>query len=351
MSPINASSLGIPSSLNFIRSGLNRLAGDAYKLVSTDFANDDTITGTGFTHPIISFTPPASAPSLSFGAIYAFGDSLSDAGNDYIATGRQIPVSPPYYPGHFTNGLTWVEDLARLQGMAPLAPSLSPGGTDFAFGGAETGTTPLHTAGPTDLPAQLAQFNAAYPTAQPNALYTLSIGGNDLFDAIAAFPSSPLQALSDIGAAVVNVDNFILQLSAHGGKNFLVLNVPDAGKAPAYESQGPVVSLTASTLAAVFDAALTASLQAIAAKDHLNMAIVDTYSLVDKAVADPALFGFTDVTDPVWTGNFTDPNSGTLRASTPAAQSQYLFWDQDHPTSAAHMLLAGAADASLLHVT
>ena len=81
------------------------------------------------------------------------------------------------------------------------------------------------------------------------------------------------------------------------------------------------------------------------------MAIVDTYSLVDKAVADPALFGFTDVTDPVWTGNFTDPNSGTLRASTPAAQSQYLFWDQDHPTSAAHMLLAGAADASLLHVT
>jgi outer membrane lipase/esterase len=100
----------------------------------------------------------------------------------------------------------------------------------------------------------------------------------------------------------------------------------------------------------VFDAALTTSLQAIAAKDHLNMDIVNTYSLVDKVVSDPALFGFTNVTDPVWTGNFTDPNSGTLRASTLAAQDQYLFWDQDHPTSAGHMILAGVAEASLVHV-
>ena len=30
---------------------------------------------------------------------------------------------------------------------------------------------------------------------------------------------------------------------AHGGKNFLVLTVPDIGKAPAFESEGPVASV------------------------------------------------------------------------------------------------------------
>ena len=324
MSLVNASSLGIPSSLTFIGSSLSSLAGH--------IAN----------HPV-------SAPSASFDAIYAFGDSLSDAGNAYIATGKQSPVSPPYFQGHLTNGLTWVEDLALSHGLGPLAPSLLsaqgvPNSTDFAFGRAETGTTPLHAADGGDLPSQLMQFEAAYPTPQTNALYTLSIGSVDLF------PSAPLTALADIGVAVLNVDNFVLHLAAHGGTNFLVLTAPDIGKAPAYASEGPVASVTASVLSAVFNSALTASLQAIAAENHLNLSIVDTYSLVDKGVADPELFNLTNVTDPVWTGNYTDPNSGSLRATTPAAQSQYLFWDQVHPTAAGHAILASAAETSLLHV-
>ena len=286
-----------------------------------------------------------------FAAIYAFGDSLSDVGNDFIATERHMPVSPPYFQGHFTNGLTWVEDLAISQGVGPLTPSLLPGGTDFAFGGAETGTNPLHTAGPTDLPSQLVQFEASYPTPQTNALYTLSIGATDLFDAIAAFPSTPLKALADVAVAVANVDDFVLQLASHGARDFLVLNVPDIGKAPAYESQGPAVSSTASTLSKLFDVALTASLSAIAVRDHLNMHVVDTYSLVDEAVADPPVFGFTNVTNPVWTGSNTDQSSGVLSASTPAAQSHYLFWDQVHPTAAAHLVLANGAEATLMHTT
>jgi len=288
-------------------------------------------------------------PTERFAAIYAFGDSLSDAGNDYIATGTHTPVSPPYYQGHFTNGLTWVEDVALSQGLGPLVPSLSPGGTDFAFGGAETGSGPLHTAGPTDLPSQLAQFEATYPAPQQNALYTLSIGATDLFDAIRAFPSTPLEALADVAVAVINVDDFVLQLADHGAKDFLVLNVPDIGKAPAYASQGPAVSAIASALSKLFDTGLTASLRAIAGRNHLNIDIVDTFSLVDQAVADPAMFGFTNVTDPVWTGNNIDLNSGELRATTLTAQSQYLFWDQVHPTSAAHLILASIAESSLLH--
>ena len=123
-----------------------------------------------------SVSHPAPAPAAPFSAIYAFGDSLSDAGNAYIATGGATPVSPPYSDGRFSNGPVWVQDLSDFLGLGPLAPSLAqpsaPNRTDFAVGGAQTGTTPLHTAGTSDLPSQLAQFQAAVPDPQPDALST-----------------------------------------------------------------------------------------------------------------------------------------------------------------------------------
>ena len=85
-----------------------------------------------------------------------------------------------------------------------------------------------------------------------------------------------MRALADIGVAVLNVDNIIPQLAAHGGENFLVLTAPDIGEAPAFESEEPVASVTASALSAVFNSVLTASLQAIAAENRLNLGIADT---------------------------------------------------------------------------
>lgn len=79
---------------------------------------------------VLGSTSAAAGP---FAGIVAFGDSLSDAGNDYIATQGQIPGFP-YFNGHFSNGLTWVEDLSLGLGLGTLSPSLA-GGTDFAFGG------------------------------------------------------------------------------------------------------------------------------------------------------------------------------------------------------------------------
>jgi hypothetical protein len=84
-----------------------------------------------------------------FTTLFAFGDSLSDAGNDYYIDGGTDPVSP-YYQGHFSNGLTWVEDLSNMLGLGTLTPSLK-GGHDFAFGGAETGPTAIEGVDPGDL--------------------------------------------------------------------------------------------------------------------------------------------------------------------------------------------------------
>lgn len=66
-------------------------------------------------------------------------------------------------------------------------------------------------------------------------------------------------------------------------------------------------------------------------------------SLSDAAVANPARFGLTNVTDPVWTGNYNDPNSGTLASTNSAVQNQYLFWDHLHPTAHGHEVLGAHA--------
>jgi phospholipase/lecithinase/hemolysin len=76
----------------------------------------------------------------TFSTIYAFGDSLSDAGNAWLLTnspyaaGLQLsaePVSPPYFretynnvtADVFSNGPVWTQDLANALGLGTLAPA------------------------------------------------------------------------------------------------------------------------------------------------------------------------------------------------------------------------------------
>ncbi len=327
MALVNLKTLGLPSGPNFISDAFDELAG-AY----------GSITG-GLGLPVRP--APAGTP---FSTIYSFGDSLSDTGNIYALTLHALPAAP-YVGGHFTNGAVWVQDLAARLGLPSSQPSVL-GGNDFAFGGAETGAEALHPQNPADLPSQLAQFAVARPVPAPNALYTLSIGGNDVIDAAAAYAANPALATADIAQAVGNETAFIAALAARGARNLAVLNVPDLGKVPSETARGPQAAQIASSLSALYDAQLGASLTSLAAKDHLNLHLVDTYSLLDQGVATPSAFGLTNVTQPVWTGNYTNPASGTLNAKG-AAQGGYLFFDGLHPTATGHQIIATAAYAGL----
>jgi phospholipase/lecithinase/hemolysin len=298
--------------------------------------------GLQFGAPPSSFVPlPEAAPTSSFSTIYAFGDSLSDAGNDYKLSLGVLPTSYIYSDGRFSNGNVWVQDLAQLLGMHPIKASLN-GGTDFAYGGAETGQETLHTVNPLDLPSQFAQFLVDDPHPLANALYTLSIGANDVIDAISAYASNPSGALTDITQAVGNERSFIQRLASDGAKNFVILNVPDLGKTPAEAGD----AATASKLSALYDSDLQSALQGLVAKDHLSIHLVDAYSLIDEAVADPSKYGLKNVTTPVWTGNYENPFSGHLNA-VGSAQNSYLFFDTLHPTATGHLAVAHDAFASL----
>ena len=291
---------------------------------------------------------PLAAPvrAAPYTALYAFGDSLPDVGNVFTATGGALPA-PPYADGQFSNGPVWVQGLASALGVAPLRPSLQ-GGTNYAYGGAQSGTTAVHAANPTDLTGaagQIAQYLAATPTSDPGALYTIWVGSNDLRSIGGAnLPSAQVGAA--LGQVVANVDGAIAALAADGARNVLVVTVPDLGLTPAARAGGPAAQAGATALAAGFNSLLRSgggpllSLGALAAQFGIRLSVLDSFALLDQAAANPAAFGFTNVTDPCLVG-------AAVCAPTRAGQNQHLFWDDLHPTAAGHALIAQAALAAL----
>jgi phospholipase/lecithinase/hemolysin len=132
-----------------------------------------------------------------------------------------------------------------------------------------------------------------------------------------------------------NLAIFIGDLAADGAHTFDVLNVPDLGLAPRVQALGPTVAAEVSAFTGAFDAALQTTLASLAQSDGLDLHLVDTFALVHQVVADPALFGLTNVKDPCL------PPGSLTPCATP---DQYLFWDDEgHPTETGQRLLADAA--------
>ena len=173
-----------------------------------------------------------SAPaSANFTTLFAFGDSLSDAGNLYLATGQP---GPPYVGGHFSNGPTWVEDLSVDLRLGTLAPSLL-GGNDFAYGGAQTGVNLVNPspARPIDLPAQISAYEAVHTSPVPGALYTLDIGR---MTSSTGFPVRTRPCLERRLATLSQMPTF----SKDGARNLLFYDVPQLATKPGPQCQAGV---------------------------------------------------------------------------------------------------------------
>ena len=196
------------------------------------------------------------------------------------------------------------------------------------------------------------QFQAKTPSPSANALYTISIGANDLLAILSSTGLTAAQQTTDVTDAVTNEIGFIKSLVSDGAKTMLVLNVPDLGKTPdvmqgvANGSGMGSAALTAEAtqLTTEYNTQLASQLATVTG---LSAKIVDGFTLVDNAVADPRAYGLSNVTTPVWSGNFTSASSGTLAATGTNAQNQFLFWDHLHPTEAGHEAIATLAEQQL----
>ena len=277
----------------------------------------------------------------------AFGDSLTDPGNAYAATGvistapfSLIP-SAPYASHTFSNGPTWAEWLAFTLGSPESgAPAFaSPGSfTNYAVGGARARAG----SGSFDLTAEVSLFLADYGgQACATPTYVLWIGGDDLRDALTALATAANPADGQaaagtiISGAIGGIADNVGALYASGARRFLILTAPDVSHAPAVRLAGPAAVGAGAELSAAFNQALGGAIAQLQQLPGIHIATYDDNVLTAAIIAKPAEFGLRDVTDPCL-------QFGVVQNAVCAKPWGYLFWDGIHPTAAGHLIVAGA---------
>jgi phospholipase/lecithinase/hemolysin len=308
-----------------------------------------TVCGAGIS--AFAQTPPV------FSQIVVFGDSLSDTGNFRDRTDEESEgaVDYPSHTFNYSNGRftnddqtdpasalyagVWHEQLAQsFLSISPASYSLG-GGTNYAFGGATTVNgaheefaveTPFGDVTITvdDMGKQMDDYLAAH-TVDPTALYIVWGGGNDLRNDDSA---------ANVTATAARATALVGRLVNAGAQHIMVPNVPPLGDVPRYFDD-PAKIRSSNTAAANYRLELKADLAALVgtfASQGITATIYspDIWASTLRLFSDPARYGFINTLGSAQDDNAVNPD-------------KFAFWDDVHPTTAAHHLIAQAAYDSL----
>ncbi|WP_460759819.1 autotransporter domain-containing protein [Lysobacter fragariae] len=308
----------------------------------------------------------ASMPALAetFSQTIFFGDSQTDSGF-YRPALVQVFGASATSGGRFTTnpGLVWSEYLADFYGTDATSAwqinadgSIVAGtGTNFAAGGARVsqgpGNPPISTPVPVGAaPPLTAQVDAYLARtggrADPNALYTVWGGSNDLGYLVGsmlgllppALQITPETFFATAGAQV----QLIQQLQGAGARYVLVPTMLDFGATPRGLAAGPLGAL-GTQLSSTYNTLLFQGI----AQAGLRIIPLDTFHLIREVSADPGAYGISPVTAAggacgtlyslfCTTAGYVSPDSGNN-----------LFADDVHLSSRGHAIVAQYAESIL----
>jgi phospholipase/lecithinase/hemolysin len=286
------------------------------------------------------------AHAQAYTSIVVFGDSLSDTGNDAALTQAKYGIRIPglvadYTDGRFTDGsLTfpasykyagvWIEQLASMLPNKPVILDSLNGGANYAYGFAFTGsgttdlvlsTNPPVSVNVDNIGLQISTYLATHPRISDKTLFVVWGGANDVLNATK--PETVLEAAATQSA---NVERLV----EAGATQILVANLPPLGAIPRLNTTSSAATATEASV--LFNDTLSAGLDIIQlfnSFNHLSLYRLDVYSLFSKVIASPATYALTNVK--------------SMSQAEPVNPDAYLFWDDLHPTTRGHNLLAIAA--------
>ncbi len=287
---------------------------------------------------------PLSTLAGPFSSMFVFGDSLSDTGNLSVLTGGAQPGNTqPYFNGRFSDGPLWVEGLASGLGLTGQAASVFAGGNNYAFAGARTG---LDTSPPGVLAQAVGLWGAGsaslgltgHLAADPNALYVVVGGGNDMRDARSAAGGTSATRAAAAGLAVNNLATTIGYLASMGAKNILISTLPDLG----YTPEAALLGLqSASSDASYWFNSFIPGLMTFGSGLGLNMNLLDMAGLSSAIQLNPGNYGITNTSLPC--AGFTYSDLLVPFGVPVTSCDQSAFSDALHPSAYAHSLIADAA--------
>ncbi|MBV8037024.1 SGNH/GDSL hydrolase family protein [Roseateles sp.] len=275
---------------------------------------------------------PAAHAVPSFSTIYVFGDSLSDTGNTQAVLGTNaIIANTAGYGanGRFSNGPVWHESLATGLGLAPATRSRS-NGNNYAHGGARIDNASGQSAGVLNQYASYTSGKGA-GGADANALYIVWGGGNDARDLVGK--ANPLSAIQ---SAIGSLSGVLTGLLNSGATTLLVPNLPDLGRIPEFRTGANASS--ASQVSKLWNDTLLTMLDEINSHTTASIYFLDVFSIFNDVLDHPASYGFSNTTGQCRSLGFLN-----LTEISCANADSWVFWDQIHPTKAAHAMLGAAA--------
>jgi phospholipase/lecithinase/hemolysin len=314
---------------------------------------------------------------MPYTGAYIFGDSLVDSGNALKLANfygglpfTDLPESAPYaslgyFQGRFTNGYTFADLISnKTIGLVskpvfpfhfedpvfgipidPFAGDPTGHNLNFAYGGAQIrqGNEVVP-----DFDDQTDAFRDAVDNhADPNALYMVTIGGNDVRSLAPAgsSPESQAEAYATLHAAAESMLTEFSEIMDVGARNFLITGVPDVGLIPAYDVNGNGVldgaEIARSAAATQYSAYLDNLIRTYVIPGlHARGANVTYVPIMGPA--------YTDSTGRVIQPGFDAilPEIAALHgltadqlASNMLQYHNLVFFDQVHPTAQAHALI------------
>ena len=273
------------------------------------------------------------AGAQTYNRLVVFGDSLSDNGNLYLATGGTTPTSPPYYQGRFSNGPVFTERLGftLTNFMGPVT-----GNINYAFGGARTDSQ----ASPPGMRVQLAQYQGRGGVFGANDLVSILGGANNIFQGLpaAGASSNPQGSIAPVSLAAAADINFIVgNVAQAGAGTILVTNLPKLSLTPQFRAT-PAAPLADYAVTTFNGALLTGLNTTAAARPGTNIIMMDLFKVGDVIAANPTAFGVSNVTQPCFNG-----------VTVCANPNDYFYWDGVHPTAAGHAVMARLANDYLYY--
>ncbi|GJM97406.1 hypothetical protein PR202_ga14330 [Eleusine coracana subsp. coracana] len=321
-------------------------------------------------------------PAKMVPAMYVFGDSTLDVGNNNHLPGKDVPrADKPYYginlpgsgkpTGRFSNGYNVADFVAKTLGFdkSPLAylvlkardyliPSAITRGVSYASAGA--GILDSTNAGNNiPLSQQVRYFQETKAEMESKvgphvvgdllskSFFLLGVGSNDLFafsTALARQNRTATQAdvAAFVSSLVSNYSTTITALHKLGARKFGIINVGPVGCVPRVRVLSPTGNCSdgLNQIAGGFDGALKSMLAGIAAKlPGMAYSLADSFGL--STATDPVAAGFVNGDSACCGGGRLGAEADCLPNATLCANpDRYLFWDRVHPSQRTAMISA-----------
>ncbi|XP_074573285.1 GDSL esterase/lipase At1g71691-like [Curcuma longa] len=319
---------------------------------------------------LISFLANLStAAAATSPAVFVFGDSTVDVGNNNFIPDAPKANLPPYgvdYPGRiptgrYGNGFLGVDFVAMAAGLRSSPPpflSLSSAvqgrqGVNFASAGSGVfDTTGSYVVTMTQQIKDFSTFAGNLTAAKgarsaavflSKSLFYVSVGSNDLFafDTV-LIPGNSTQKDEIVAAVLPQFADQLRSLYQLGARKFAVVGTAQLGCVPFVRTRFPggACSPDLNDLPLRYKTATRALLGHLAMElEGFRYSFSDFFEIVSHIQSDPPKYGFTELAAACC-------GSGRLNAEGPCTpnstycgdRNQYFWWDASHPSQEVYRL-------------